>query len=184
MTDSELPNGWQWVKVGDVCRFEYGKSLPKKMRRVGHTPVYGANGVVDHHEIALVRGPVIIVGRKGSAGAVQISETDCWPIDTTYFVSITDDAVDTRWLGLALKSADLRSLQTSTAIPGLNRNDAYAVNIPLPSLDEQHRIIAQLDERLRITERARTASLAQLAAIEAMPQALLREIFPRSPATR
>ena len=56
--------------------------------------------------------------------------------------------------------------------------------IPLPPIAEQRRIVAHLEEQLATADRARAAAAAQLAAIEAMPQALLREIFPRSPAER
>lgn len=47
----------------------------------------------------------------------------------------------------ALEFLNLASLDKSTAIPGLNRNDAYAENIPIPPLREQQRIVAAIDEQ-------------------------------------
>ena len=40
----------------------------------------------------------------------------------------------------------MSSLDKSTAIPGLNRNDAYRSKILIPPLAEQHRIVAKLEE--------------------------------------
>ncbi len=49
--------------------------------------------------------------------------------------------------------------------------------IPLPSLDEQRRIAALLREQLAEIDRAKAALAAQREAIDALPAALLREVF-------
>ena len=71
-SDSDLPKGWVEAKLGEVYELEYGKGLTKTTRNTdGVYPVFGSNGVVDHHDAYLVEGPVIVVGRKGAAGAVS-----------------------------------------------------------------------------------------------------------------
>jgi len=141
----ELPPGWAEATVGDLVEFNYGKGLPKKRRdSTGKVPVYGSNGVVGTHSEAIVKGPCIVVGRKGTAGACHLSQQDCWPIDTTYFVH-APDGLSIRYLHYGLSQLRLGSLDTSTAIPGLNRNDAYRLPLPLPSLNEQRRIVAKIE---------------------------------------
>jgi hypothetical protein len=56
----------------------------------GDIPVFGSNGIVGYHNVYLIEGPAIIVGRKGTAGAVNYSEKSCYPIDTTFFVKLID----------------------------------------------------------------------------------------------
>ena len=73
--------------------------------------------------------------------------------------------------------ASLNKLNKSSGVPGLNREDAYKVSIPLPSLPEQHRIAAILTEQLTAVEQARKAAQAQLEASRALPAAYLREVF-------
>lgn len=51
------------------------------------------------------------------------------------------------------------------------------LEIPLPPLAEQNRIAARLAAELEIVERARAAAAQRLAAAEALPAALLREVF-------
>jgi type I restriction enzyme S subunit len=172
-----LPDGWRWARLGDVCEFKYGNGLPSHSRVEGTIPVYGSNGIVGYHNKSLTAGPTIVVGRKGSIGEVHLSETGCWPIDTTYYVDQTYIEIDLTWLARTLSSLPLRGLNKAAAVPGLNRDDAYALSIPLPPLAEQCRIAAILAERMAAVERARAAAEAQLAAINALPAALLRQAF-------
>ena len=146
MSNKALPEGWIETKVGKIVEFEYGKGLPKKSRNEnGNIPVYGSNGRVGYHDIYLVEGPVLIVGRKGTAGEVCYSEKNCWPIDTTYFVRVSN-CLNFKFTYYLLKSLKLKQYDKSTAIPGLNRNDAYVIDIQLPPLPEQHAIAAKLEE--------------------------------------
>jgi type I restriction enzyme S subunit len=51
-----------------------------------------------------------------------------------------------KYLFHALNSLQLASLDRSTAIPGLSRDDLNMQRIPLPPLREQHRIVAVIEE--------------------------------------
>ncbi len=83
--DLNLPEGWVYCKIGDILKVNYGKGLKEVKRNPGNISVYGSNGIVGQHNIALTKGPTIIIGRKGSVGAVHFSKEPCWPIDTTLF---------------------------------------------------------------------------------------------------
>ena len=72
----ELPLGWAWLKLGDLFTFEYGDNLPADKRsNTGEYPVYGSNGIVGTHNISFVESPCIVIGRKGSAGALNLCQT-------------------------------------------------------------------------------------------------------------
>ena len=61
----ELPEGWRWVKLGEVAEVKYGKARPPGS---GSIPVVGSGGVYAYTKTPLVSNPTVIVGRKGSAG--------------------------------------------------------------------------------------------------------------------
>jgi restriction endonuclease S subunit len=142
----ELPGGWVWTKLGEIISFEYGKGLKAdKRENKGNIPVYGSNGIVGYHSIPLIEKPCLIIGRKGAAGYVHISNVPCWAIDTTYYI-IPPDELNLVFLYFILSTLNLNSLDKSTAIPGLNRNDAYDLYIPLPPLLEQRALVAKIEQ--------------------------------------
>lgn len=60
-----------------------------------------------------------------------------------------------------------------------------SIEIPLPPLDEQRRIVGELEREMAATERARTAARERLALAEALPGAILRRAFaPGAPHDR
>lgn len=166
---------WPAVPLGEAIELVYGKSLPKGARAVdGHVPVYGSNGITGWHDTALVNGPTVIVGRKGSAGAVQFVDGPCFPIDTTYYVRPHEGFdFDIRFLFYLLRHLDLSRLKTATGVPGLTREDAYRETIPVPPLPEQRRIVDLLSRAEGIVRLRREA---EKKAAELIP-ALFLDIF-------
>jgi type I restriction enzyme S subunit len=146
-TEINLPEGWAWARIKHLVEINYGKGLKSERRKEGVFPVYGSNGIVGYHNATLTRGPTIILGRKGSIGAVHYSPKACWPIDTTYFVD-EFGGLDPKYLFHALRNLDLTELDTSTAIPGLNRDTLYDQQLPIAPLPEQKRIVAKVEELL------------------------------------
>ncbi|WP_395593348.1 restriction endonuclease subunit S [Pseudomonas sp. B26140] len=152
---SAPPATWSLVKLGEISEFKYGKALPATVRDGGEFPVYGSNGIVGQHSTWLSVGPTIIIGRKGSVGEVCFSDKNCSPIDTTYYVD-SFEFLEPKFYFYLLKTLRLGHLNKSTAIPGLNRQDAYDLEIGLPPLAEQTRIAAKLDELLAQVDTLKT----------------------------
>jgi type I restriction enzyme S subunit len=145
-------------QLGEICRFEYGSSLPAEKREEGPHPVFGSNGLVGMHSSPVTDGPTIIVGRKGSAGSVNYSVVSCFPIDTTYFIDRTTAKCDLKWLFYALNNLGLNRLNQAAAVPGLNRNLAYIQSLFVPECpDDQKRIAAILDKADEIRRKRQQA---------------------------
>jgi len=129
----EMPKNWEVKSVGDVLELAYGRALKETVRQAGSTPVYGSNGQIGWHNERLVKGPGIIVGRKGNPGTVLWSETDFFPIDTTFHVVPKDTAKSLYYLFYVLKNQGLALLSADSAVPGLNRNVVYMNPILVPT---------------------------------------------------
>ncbi|EGF7427288.1 restriction endonuclease subunit S [Escherichia coli] len=136
------------VKLGDVINVHYGKAL-KADQRVsnGSVHVFGSSGIVGNHDKTLCSYPTIIIGRKGSVGAITWAPDGGWIIDTAYYVEIKDNnKLDLRYLFYILSGIDLTKKTITTSIPGLNRDDLYDTFIKLPPFEEQKRIVDLLDK--------------------------------------
>lgn len=142
-----MPERWTPTTLGELAALEYGKALTEVARDGGPFPVFGSAGVVGSHSKHLgpSDAPMIVVGRKGTAGAVHWSEVPAWPIDTAYWVRPRTAHVDQRFLYLLLLNTNLPGICAQTGVPGLNRERAYEVGLHLPPLVEQRRIISVVD---------------------------------------
>ncbi len=131
--------------------------------------MYGSNGITGWHDEALIDGPVIVVGRKGSIGEVQYEPGPAYPIDTTYYARPKSGvSVNCRYLFYMLRIARLTELNSATGVPGLNREHAYRVPTRLPPLDKQERIVGLLDRAAEIRRRADAARAKARAIIPAL----------------
>lgn len=133
----DIPYGWEVKKLGEVCTLEYGQPLTEKNRISGNIPIYSSAGIVGYHNTALVSGPCIVVGRKGSAGSVFLSINDLFCIDTAYYIKTKINVYFLYYVLLRLK---LDKIKNNGNVPGLNRNDVYIQSILLPTIDEQKKI--------------------------------------------
>lgn len=150
----EIPNEWEVHYAKNMFSLEYGKSLPEQLRNTGIFPVLGSNGIVGYHDHAICSSPGIVVGRKGSAGSVIWTDSDFYPIDTTYFTIIKSN-IDKRYLYYLLVNQNLYNLAQKAAVPGLNRDDVYSLRLPIPPLPEQKKIaeiLSSVDEAIRATQ--------------------------------
>jgi type I restriction enzyme S subunit len=134
--------------LGDLVWAHYGKALKEEDREsTGSVVVYGSSGEVGRHRDALTQEPTIVVGRKGSVGAITFAPNGGWIIDTAYFLERKNPRqIDLRYLFHALRSADLAKDTITTSIPGLNRDALLANVIRVPKIDDQRNIAAILDK--------------------------------------
>jgi type I restriction enzyme S subunit len=123
----DIPQGWEVKKLGEILELNYGKALKQEDRSGGVVPVFGSSGIVGQHDTALVKGPGIIVGRKGNVGSVFWCVEDFFVIDTAYFVT---SSLPLRYLFYVLPT--LNFLNSDAAVPGLSRNQAYTLEVLVP----------------------------------------------------
>jgi len=139
--------------VGAFCPFIYGKGLPAGSRNsLGSIPVYGSNGIVGWHDVPYTKGPTVVIGRKGTVGAVHYSPIPCWPIDTTFFVEYSEPQ-DARFTYYLLRTLGLENMNSDSAVPGLNRDTAHLRKIPLFDKDIRHaisHILGTLDDKIEL----------------------------------
>ncbi len=129
----EIPRGWGVRRLEDYLELAYGKSLPARSRRPGSVPVYGSGGVVGSHDVALTKGPTVIVGRKGTVGSLYLEAKPAFPIDTVFYTLPRIGSMLFSYHLLACQP--LKTMNTDAAVPGLNRSNVYRLQFPCPTSD-------------------------------------------------
>ena len=138
-------------------------------------PVYGSNGCVGFHSFPNTAGECLIIGRKGSFGKVHYSSDSVFTIDTTYFVDSRSTNANIRWLYYLLLLLQLDSVSRDSAVPGLNREDAYQQISFYPSLPEQAAIVRFLDHADRRIRRYIRAKQKLITLLEEQKQAIIHQ---------
>lgn len=168
----KIPREWKILKIGNILSLEYGEGLAARHRKGDKYPVYGSNGIIGYNSEYLIKGPGIIVGRKGTIGAIRWSVDNFWPIDTTYYVKLKELKTNFKWLFYKLFTFSLSKLNMATGTPGLNRDLVYKLNISIPPLPEQKKIaeilsivdhaVEKVDESITRTERLKKGLMQEL----------------------
>ncbi len=172
----DIPEHWEVRRIKEICRLSYGDSLPIGLRGSGPICVFGSNGRVGEHCEANTTGPCLVIGRKGSFGKVNYSADPVFAIDTTFFVDTRFTKADLRWLFYVLQWARLDAVSKDAAIPGLSRNDAYAMPLPYCGADEQGAIAAYLESRLETLNRLQSAASGQIDLIREYRSRLISDV--------
>ena len=158
-----LPAHWRVVRLGEIARVKYGKAKP--INEHGNIPVIGSGGIYGWTAEAAVDFATLIIGRKGTAGQVWLSETPSWPSDTTFYLEWkSHTTVDVRFIYGWFLLNPLSGEHAKTTIPSLQRPDLENSLVPLPPLDEQReiaRMLQAVDAKIA-AEQAHRAALEEL----------------------
>lgn len=170
-----MKKSWEIKTLGEVLTLEYGKALDKNERdNNGSYPVYGANGIKDRTNKYIYDRQTIIIGRKGTAGAINLSEEKFYALDVTYYATFNHEKYNTKFLYYLLEIKDLPSLAKGVK-PGINRNDVYNIIGCFPPIKEQEEIVEKLDKGFELIDSLKETAKKNLDNAKELFQSVLRE---------
>lgn len=147
----DTPKNWATCRLGEIVTMVYGSSLTKAETKPNAPyPVFGSNGIVGYYDTFLTEKRTIIIGRKGSSGALIRCDSPSWTTDVAYYIE-ENEFLNYDFLFYLLKTLNLESLGKGIK-PGLNRNEAYNLVISVPPLNEQIRIIKKLEQLMKLCD--------------------------------
>jgi type I restriction enzyme, S subunit len=135
--------------------------------RSGSVPVMASGGLSGFHDTAMVQGPGVVIGRKGTLGSAYYVDEPYWPSDTTLWVKQFGDS-HPRFVYYFLSAFDALRLDVGSANPTLNRNHVHQIHVSWPPPDEQRRIagvLGALDDKIEHND-ALSRRLADLARLQ------------------
>ncbi|WP_437802519.1 restriction endonuclease subunit S [Sorangium sp. So ce693] len=163
-----IPKGWRVCLLGDEITLQRGVDITKATCRPGSIPVVSSGGVTAYHDTSIADGPGVLLGRKGSVGAVHYVEGPYWPHDTTLWVKDFKGNVP-RFVYHFFGQFPIGDYEASTSNPTLNRNNIHPVEVLWPPIPEQRRIADILDKADAIRRKRKEAI--------ALTEELLRSAF-------
>ena len=133
---------WKKYKLGEILTVKYGKD--HKKLDAGSIPVYGSGGLMRFVNSYICDSPSILIPRKGSLNNVMYVEHPFWTVDTMFWTIIDTTIAVPRFVYYAICKIDFESLNVGSAVPSMTVPIIEDIEIFLPSLDEQKRIVKVL----------------------------------------
>ena len=134
---------WPKVTLKDVAIIKNGKDY--KNLSNGNVPVYGTGGIMTYVDQHASTKPSVLLPRKGSVENIFYVDKPFWTVDTLYWTDINDNLIIPKYLYLSLRRYNLKEYAYGGARPSLSQPILYKLELSLPSLDEQSRIVSILD---------------------------------------
>ena len=152
----ELPDGWSWARLRDICMMSAGKSKStvqiKSEPFEGSYPCFGGNGVRGYVDEYNQDGIFSIVGRQGAlCGNINIAIGKFYATEHAVVTTLFD-GIDFKWSNYILEALRLNNYATGAAQPGLSVANILNVFVPVPPTQEQDRIGNSVYESLKIVE--------------------------------
>jgi type I restriction enzyme S subunit len=119
------------MPLKEALTFQRGFDITRDVQRPGPYFVYSSSGPKSTHSEYKVKGPGVVIGRKGSLGTVFFSDQDFWPHDTTLWVK-DFHGNDPKFAYYYLKTMGLERFDAGASNPSLNRNHIHTINVMWP----------------------------------------------------
>ena len=145
-----LPKNWQLSTLGEVFYMHAGKNIVASEISSNADETYrykciGGNGLRGYVQQFNTEGPFPIIGRQGAlCGNINYVEGRFYATEHAVVVD-TFCKTNVKWAFYFLIKLNLNQYATATAQPGLSVNTICDVQIPLPPLTEQQRIVAEIE---------------------------------------
>ena len=199
---SDLPEGWRWVRLGEVARIYAGSPAPQgeqyfregkwpfvrvqDLGRYGQTTClrettdYVNEYAVQKYRLRLAKAGTVLFPKSGAAiltNSRAVLGVNAYIVSHLAAVEPHSDRLDTYWIYFWLCTVDMKEFIDNPSYPSLRLSEISKLLIPLPPLEEQRRIVAYLEavqEKIKALKEAQAATEAELKRLE---QAILEKAF-------
>ena len=134
----------EWKSLGEVAKIKNGKDW--KTLGKGDIPVYGSGGVMRYVDTYAYSKPSVLIPRKGSLGNLFYVDTPFWNVDTIFYTDIDDSQMIPKFFYYFLTTVRLAEMNQAGGVPSQTQAILNLIKIPVPSLQEQSRIVSILDK--------------------------------------
>ncbi|MGD9973298.1 MAG: restriction endonuclease subunit S [Desulfatirhabdiaceae bacterium] len=174
-----LPRGWEWVRFGDltteIATGPFGSMIHKIDYVLGGIPLINPSHMIDGR---IVHDPSIsvslemakkldsyklykndiVMARRGEMGrcAIVTNDSDGFLCGTGSFVLRFVDKMNRQYILNLFKTENVREYlggnSVGTTMTNLNHNILNNIQVLLPPLPEQHRIVARIDQLMALCD--------------------------------
>ena len=158
----DIPDTWKFVRFGELLITRDSERVPVSVsdrnKRAKIYDYYGASGIIDKIDDYLFDDELLLIGEDG-ANLLSRSTPIAFIAKGKYWVNNHAHVLDAccnlnlNYICYHINAISLAPYVTGTAQPKMNQENMNAIWIALPPLEEQHRIVAKIEELLPYVDR-------------------------------
>lgn len=169
-----MREGWKRMKIADICEKASSNIALNKIQNIdGDYPIYGASGYIKNVNFYHRDRAYIGIVKDGSGvGRVNTYPPMTSLLGTMQYI-LPKDGYCLGYVAYALKSLNLVSFASGAAIPHIYFRDYGQCEIDVPSIQEQERIVAELDLLTEIIDKQKQ----QLKELDTLAQSIFYDMF-------
>lgn len=163
-------------KWKDILSITSGKNQREVENPNGKYPIYGSGGIIGRSDSFLCEANTVIIGRKGTIdNPIYVSEP-FWNIDTAFGL-VSGEELLPKYLYYFCKIYNFKALDKSTGRPSLSKSDLQKIEMPVPPLEDQHRIVTRIEELFSQLDSGVETLKKTKEQLKVYRQAVLKEAF-------
>ena len=164
------------MKWKELLEIRSGKNQKTVIDPNGQYPIYGSGGIIGYATEYLCPPKTTIVGRKGTINSPIFVNESFWNVDTAFGL-IPSSKLLPKYLYYFCRHFNFTALDKSTTIPSLAKRDLENIEMNVPPLDEQSRIVTRIDELFSELDKAVDTLKTTKEQLEVYRQAVLVDAF-------
>lgn len=164
------------MKWKELLEIRSGKNQKTVIDPNGQYPIYGSGGIIGYATEYLCPPKTTIVGRKGTINSPIFVNESFWNVDTAFGL-IPSSKLLPKYLYYFCCHFNFTVLDKSTTIPSLAKRDLENIEMNVPPLDEQSRIVAHIEELFSELDKAVDMLKTTKEQLAVYRQAVLKDAF-------
>lgn len=164
LTFDENDERVKWMKLGEIGNVCSGKNRDKNP--IGTYPVYGSTGIIAYTENYSYCDERILIARVGAnAGYTHVAFGKYDVSDNTLIVDLKE-GVNLKYVYYTLVNLNLNKYAKGGGQPLITAGEIKTIQIPIPPLSEQQRIVSILDKFESLVNDLTAGLPAEIAAVQ------------------
>lgn len=165
-------------KWKEILEIKSGKNQKSVVDANGQYPIYGSGGIIGYSKEHLCPAGTTIIGRKGTINSPIYVNEPFWNVDTAFGL-IPGEQLVSKYLYYFCCYFNFKALDKSTTIPSLAKRDLENIEMPVPPLDEQSRIVTRIEELFSELDKAVDTLKTTKEQLAVYRLAVLKDVFSK-----
>lgn len=163
-------------RLADLLKIRHGRDW--KGLASGKIPVFGSGGFMGKYvDTFAYNKPTVLLPRKGTITNIFYLDEPFWNVDTVFYTEINTNKLLPKYFYHFMQTIDLRLLDSGSGRPSLTQSALYEVEIDVPAIDIQVKVIKKIDKALDDIDQLTMRLNKRMSTVVGLRNSLLQEAF-------